>query len=221
MPWYKGPTLIETLDEKVIPATLPLNKPLRAVVQDIYPYENGQMIVACKIETGILTPEREVVFNPSGKKALLKKIMVFGSEAAKAEPGDSVGLILDDPTGVERGEVLSYPQNQPQNVKKFVAEVILFSGLQIKKGDVLTIRCGTAEKKCRVTKILTEIDPVNLEVCSKNPELLGNEKVGEIEFSALEPVSLEKYSDFPELGRFVIEGKKGTVAAGIVLDINN
>jgi translation elongation factor EF-1alpha len=50
---------------------------------------------------------------------------------------------------------------------------------------------------------------------------LGNEKVGEIEFSALEPVSLEKYSDFPELGRFVIEGKKGTVAAGIVLDINN
>jgi elongation factor 1-alpha len=221
MPWYKGPTLIETLDEKVIPATLPLNKPFRGVVQDVYPYENDQMIVVCKIETGTLTPQSDVVFSPSQKKALLEKIMVFGSEAAKAEPGDSVGLILDDATGVERGEVLSYPQNQPQKVKNFVAEVILFSGLQIRKGDVLTIRCGTAEKKCKVTKILTEIDPVNLNVCSKNPELLGNEKVGEIEFSTLEPLSLEKHSDFPELGRFVIEGKKGTVAAGIVLDINN
>jgi len=29
---------------------------------------------------------------------------------------------------------------------------------------------------------------------------------------------VEKFSDFPELGRFVIEGKKGTAAAGIVLE---
>lgn len=221
IPWYKGSTLIETLDKKVIPIKLPLNKPLRGVVQDIYPYENDQMIVACKIETGILTPKREVVFNPSRKKALLKKILVFGSEATKAEPGDSVGLILEDTTDIERGEVLSYPQNQPQNVKNFVAEVILFSDLQIKNGDVLTIHYGTAEKKCKVTKILTEIDPVNLDICSKNPKMLDSETVGEIKLSALEPVSIEKYSDFPELGRFVIEGKKGTVAAGIVLDINN
>jgi elongation factor 1-alpha len=221
MPWYKGPTLIETLDEKVIPTTLPLNKPLRGVVQDIYPYENDQAIVACKIETGTLTPQKDVVFSPSGKTAQLKKIMVFGSEVTRAEPGDSVGLILDDATDVERGEVLSYPQNQPQNVRNFVAEVILFAGLQIRTGDVLTIRCGTAEKKCEVTRILTEIDPVNLDICSKTPELLDNETVGEIEFSALEPVCIEKYSDFPELGRFVIEGKKGTVAAGIVLDVNS
>ena len=221
MPWYKGYTLIETLDKKVIPIKLPLNKPLRGVVQDIYPYENDQLIVACKIETGILTSKREVVFNPSRKKALLKKILVFGSEATKAEPGDSVGLILEDTADIKRGEVLSYPQNQPQKVKNFVAEVILFSDLQIKNGDVLTIHYGTAEKKCKVTKILTEIDPVNLDVSSKNPKMLDSETVGEIKLSALEPVSIEKYSDFPELGRFVIEGKKGTVAAGIVLDINN
>jgi elongation factor 1-alpha len=221
MPWYKGATLIETLDEKVVPTTLPLNKPLRGVVQDVYPYENDQLIVVCKIETGTLTTQRDIVFSPSGKKAVLGKIMVFGSEATKAEPGDSVGLILDDTTGIERGEVLSYPQDQPQNVKSFVAEVILFSGLQIRNGDVLTIRCGTAEKKCEVTKILTEIDPVNLDVCSKNPELLDSEKVGEVELSALEPLSIEKYSNFPELGRFVIKGKKGTVAAGIVLGINS
>jgi len=220
MPWYKESTLIETLDKKVIPIMLPLNKPLRGVVQDVYQYENDQ-IVACKIETGILTSKREVVFSPSRKKSYVKKILVFGSEATKAEPGDSVGLILDGVAGIERGEVLSYPQNQPQNVKNFVAEVILFSDLQIKDGDVLTIRYGTAEKKCKVTKILIEIDPVNLAVCSKNPKMLDCETVGEIELSALEPVSVEKYSDFPELGRFVIEGKKGTVAAGIVLDVNN
>ncbi len=220
MPWYRGSILIETLDKKVIPTTLPLNKPLRGVVQDIYSYENNQKIVACKIETGTLAPKKKVIFNPSGKKALLKKILVFGSEATKAEPGDSVGLLLNGIIDIERGEVLSYPQNQPQNIKNFVAEVILFSGIKIKKDDVVTIHYGTAEKKCKVTKILTEIDPVNLDVCSKNPKILDSESVGELKFTPLEPISVEKYSDFPELGRFVIEGKKGTVAAGIILDIN-
>jgi elongation factor 1-alpha len=204
MPWYKGYTLIDTLDESVVPHTLPLNKPLRGVVQDIYPSDNGQKILACKIETGTLESGRTVVFNPSGRNGLLKKILVFGSEVTKAEPGDSVGLIVDGVTDIERGEVLSYPQNQPQKVKVFVAEVILFSDIQMTNGDVLTIRYGTAEKKCRVKRILNEIDPVKLTVNSKSPEMLGSEAVGELELQALEPISLETHSTFPELGRFVI-----------------
>ena len=221
MKWYEGSTLIGTLDENIVPRALPLNKSLRGVVQDVYQYENNQQIIACKIETGTLKPERTVIFNPSGKKGFLKKILIFGSAAEKAEPGDAVGLILDGVGAVERGEVLSYPRNQPRNVKKFIAEIIVFSDIQIKNGDELTIRYGTAEKKCRVQKIVSEIDPVNLTVRSRLPEVLKDETVGEMELLALEPLCLERYSDFPELGRFVVEGKKGTAAAGIVLEINN
>jgi len=105
-------------------------------------------------------------------------------------------------------------------VRSFVAEVILFSDIQIREGDEVTIRYGTAEKKCRVQRILNEIDPVNLTVKAENPEVLKNQAVGEIEFIADEPLCLERYSDIPELGRFVIEGAKGAEAAGIVLEIN-
>lgn len=221
MQWYKGLTLIDTLDKNIIPHTLPINKPLRGVVQDVYQSEDNQEIVVCKIETGTLEVGKEVVFNPSGKKGFLKKLLAFGSSKEKAEPGDSVGLIVDGITAVERGEVLSYPENQPGKVKKFVAEVILFSGIKIENGDELIIRYGTAEKKCKVEKIISEIDPVNLTVRLKNPEVLKEEGVGEIEFLALEPICVEKYSDFPELGRFVIKGKRGTAAAGIVLEVRN
>jgi len=220
MPWYEGPTLIETLDQQIIPKTLPLNKPLRAVVQDNYPYENNQMITACKIETGILEVGKRIIFNPSGTTTTLRKILATSSEAKKAEPGDSVGLILEENPIVDRGEVLSYPEKQPQKVKSFIAEVILFPQIQIRKGDILTIRVGTAEKKCKATKILTEIDPINLSQLSTNPEMLQQQSVGELELTPLEPISVEKHSDFPELGRFVIEGKKGTAAAGIILEIN-
>lgn len=219
MKWYKGLTLIETLDETITPSKLPINKPLRGVVQDVYPYRDNQQIIVCKIETGTLKPGKTVIFNPSGKSGSLVKILTFGSAVEKAEPGESVGLLIDGIHTVERGEVLSYPENQPRNIKKFIAEIVLFSGIQIKNGDELIIRYGTAEKKCKVQKILSEIDPVNLTVSSKFPEILKDEGVGEVELLALEPICLEKFSDFPELGRFVIEGKKGTAAAGIVLEI--
>lgn len=219
MKWYKGSALIDTLDESLTPSKLPLSKPLRGVVQDVYPYEDNRQVIACKIETGTLKPGKAVVFNPSGKKGFLNEILAFGLTTEKAEPGDSVGLLIDGIDTVERGEVLSYPENQPRKVKKFIAEVILFSSIRIKNGDELAIRYGTAEKKCEVQKILSEIDPINLTVRSKHPEILEDGSAGEVELLALEPLCIEKYSNFPELGRFVVEGKKGTVAAGIVLEI--
>jgi elongation factor 1-alpha len=217
--WYKGSTLIDTLDESIVPRTLPLNKPLRGVVQDVYISEDNQEIIVCKIETGTLEPKKTVVFSPSGKRGFLQKILSFGSTVERAEPGDSVGLVVDGIPTIERGEVLSYPETQPKEVKKFTAEVILFSDIQIRMGDELIIRYGTAEKKCKVQRILSEIDPINLTVRLKNPMLLKEESVGEVEFLALEPICVEKYSDFPELGRFIIRGRKGTVAAGIILEV--
>ncbi|MCD6530415.1 GTP-binding protein [Candidatus Bathyarchaeota archaeon] len=220
MKWYEGLTLIETLDEKIVPPSLPSNKPLRGVVQDVYPYEDGRQVIVCKIETGVLKPKKQVVFNPSGKTGRLEEVLAFGKVIGKAEPGESVGLIVEGVDTVERGEVLSYAEDQPVKVRSFVAEVILFSDIQIREGDEVTIRYGTAEKKCRVQRILNEIDPVNLTVKAENPEVLKNQAVGEIEFIADEPLCLERYSDIPELGRFVIEGAKGAEAAGIVLEIN-
>lgn len=218
MEWYEGLTLIETLDKTISPSTPPVNKPLRAFVQDIYQHE-GEEIIVCKVETGILETGKVISFNPSGKKGLLKALEVFGTRISKAEPGDSVGLLVTGINEIERGEVVSYLENRPIKVKNFVAEIILFSNIEVKNNDVLTIRCGTAEKKCKVQRILNEIDPVNLTVRTEFPEFLKEGSVGEVKLFALEPLCVEKYSEFPPLGRFVIEGRKGTAGAGLILEV--
>jgi len=69
-----------------------------------------------------------------------------------------------------------------------------------------------------VHRILDKIDPVNLTVKEKTPRSLENGEVGRILFQALEPLYLEEFSDFPQLGRFVIVGKRGATGAGIVLE---
>jgi len=76
---------------------------------------------------------------------------------------------------------------------------------------------GTAEVKCRVERILEKIDPVNLTVKEEKPESLQNGEVGRILFRALEPLYVEEYHVTPQLGRFVVIGKRGATAAGIVL----
>ncbi|MCW4038759.1 MAG: GTP-binding protein [Candidatus Bathyarchaeota archaeon] len=218
MTWHTGSTLIDALDETIRAPNPPANKPLRAVVQDIYPYEGNQTIIACKIETGTLQTQTNVVFNPLGQTGRLNQILVYGSDVERAEPGDPVGLIVDGVDAVERGDVLSYPHNQPNVVTHLVAEVILFSDTPLQEGAEITLRYGTAEKRCRVQKIRSEMDPVRLTITSQNPRLLRGNSVGVIELSAREPLCLEKYSDVPQLGRFIIEDKKGAVAAGIVLE---
>jgi len=217
MQWFKGSSLIDTLDKTVSPSRPPIDKPLRGCVQDVYEID-GNKIVVCKILTGVLEEGKIVNFDPSGEEGLVKKIEMFGKEIEKAEPGDSVGLIVNELKEAKRGEVISYPEQRAKTVRSFVAEMILFPDIEIKNNDVMTIRCGTAEKECKVQKILERIDPVNLTIDARFPEVLKSGDVGKILFSPLEPMCVEKYSEFVELGRFVVEGKKGTTAAGIVLE---
>jgi len=218
MKWYKGLTLIGTLDDAVKPVQLPLNKPLRGCVQDVYKLEDNEIVI-CKIETGILEAGKTICFSPSGKKGTVKSIQMFGNQLEKAVPGDSVGLIIKEVQDIQRGEVISYLENPAKRAKGFTAEIILFSDTEIRNGDVHTIRCGTAEKKCKVEEILTEIDPVNLIILATSPKTLKKGNVGEVKFSSLESLSIENYSEYPPLGRFVIEGKKGPLGAGIVLNV--
>jgi elongation factor 1-alpha len=216
--WYDGLTLIETLDETINPSTLPTSKPLRAFVQDVYELKKERIII-CKIETGNLESGREVIFEPSGEKGIVKRIEMFGKEIERGEPGDSIGLIVSGIKKIERGDVISYPEKPAKPVNSFVAEIILFSDVTIRNNDIQTIRYGTAEKKCKVAKILEKIDPVNLTLQEKFPDMLKDGDVGKVMFSAVEPICLERYSEIPQLGRFVIEGKRGATAAGIVLEL--
>jgi elongation factor 1-alpha len=216
MPWHTGSSLIDTLDRTVKPAVPPVDKPLRASVQDVYETEDKRLVV-CKVLTGVLRQGRIVSLDPSAQKGTVKRIEMFGERVEKAVPGDSVELILNKVEKPKRGEVISYPKHRAKVVKTFLAETILFSDIEVKKGDILTIRCGTSENECKVDEIPERIDAVNLTVDARYPDMLKGGDVGKILFSPLTPMCIEKYGEFPELGRFVIEGKKGTEGAGIVL----
>ena len=217
MGWYKGKTLIETLDSTVTPPKPPVEKPLRCSVQDVYEVE-GERVIACKVETGVVKVGDEVLHMPPGERGVVEKIITPLGEEQMAEPGESVGIVVRELRSVKRGDIISHPENTIKRVKEFTAELVVFLDTEIREDETVTVRVGTAERRCKVVKILEKIDPVSLTVKERGPESLLEGDVGKVLLKPLEPLCLEVYSEFPELGRFVIVGGRGAEAAGIVLE---
>lgn len=218
MEWYRGRPLIEVLDETVKPSEPLHEKPLRCVVQDVYKFDKNRLAV-CKVETGTLKVGQSVTVMPIMKQTIIEEIRSPSGRIMQAEPGDSVGMILRDACDLRRGYVLAVGESlKPTDI--FVAEIIIFGDLTLKIGSHVRIRLGTSEVKCEVKEIMEKIDPVKLTVIEKNPAFLESGMVGKVVFKPLNPLYAEEYSSFPMLGRFIIVGKTGALAAGIILKKN-
>jgi len=218
MKWYKGKPLIEVLDETVKPPKPLREKPLRCIVQDVYELE-GQKLAVCKVETGTLKVGQTVTVMPTAKQTVIKGIRAPHGSVMQADPGDSIGVSLRDTSDLKRGYVLAAGEAL-KPTGKFLAEIIIFGDLTLKPGSHVQVRLGTAEVECEVEEILEKIDPVKLTIIEKNPRFLESGMVGKAAFKPLSPLYAEEYSSFPELGRFVIVGKTGASAAGIILKKN-
>jgi translation elongation factor EF-1alpha len=211
MEWYQGPTLIQALDAIEVEAVS--EKPLRFVVQDIYHLDSERVAVG-RVESGTLRKGDELIFQPSAIKERVERIRVYPAEVDEARMGDSVGIVIG--SEVRRGDVGGRPQSPPAALERFLGEVVLLEGT-LKKGDEFEINCGAKRARCRVKEIKERINSETGEVMGKNSGEIGANEAATIIFET-EPLVLEKFSEIPELGRFVIARKNKNVGAGVVLE---
>jgi len=209
MEWYKGPTLIQTLDEVKVSKEL---KPLRFVVQDTYNVDSERVVVG-RVESGTLRRGDEVIFQPSGVRGKIKNMKVFGGELEKAEQGDSIGIVLDKE--VKRGDVCGLVEAPPVPTGEFLGEAVLLEK-NLRKGERLELRCGTRRVSCEIKEIRERINSETGEVVEKQPAEISENEAATIVF-ATEPLVVERFSEIPELGRFVLV-KDRNIGAGVVLE---
>ncbi|MCK4884270.1 MAG: elongation factor 1-alpha, partial [Candidatus Diapherotrites archaeon] len=77
----------------------------------------------------------------------------------------------------------------------------------------------TAQVACTITEIVKKMDPKSGAVTEENPTFIKNGDAAVVKIKPTRPVVIEKFSDFPPLGRFAIRDMGQTVAAGIILDV--
>jgi small GTP-binding protein len=209
MQWYGGPTLIETLDGIEISKEV---KPLRFVVQDTYEVDSERLVVG-RVESGTLRRGDKVIFQPSGVRGEIRKIRVFQGELHRAKEGDSIGVVVDKE--VRRGDVCGLVDVPPVPTKEFLGEAVLLER-NLRKGDRLGLRCGTRRVSCEIREIREKINSETGEVMERQPSEIGEHEAATIVF-ATEPLVVEKFSEIPELGRFVLVRDRN-IGAGVVLE---
>lgn len=209
MPWYHGPTLIEALDGIELARQ---TNPLRFVVQDTYQV-NSERVTVGRVESGTLNRGDEVIFQPSGIRGQIKKIVIFGGELDRAETGDSVGIVTNGQP--KRGDVLGLTKDPLVTTSEFIGELVLL-GDKLRQGETVELRCGTGRVRCQIKEIKEKINSETGEVIATRPEHISEHEAATILF-APEPLVVEKFSIIPELGRFVLVRDKN-IGAGIVLE---
>jgi elongation factor 1-alpha len=221
MQWYKGPTILQALDTFELPPK-PLGKPLRLPIQDIYTITGVGTVPVGRVETGVLNEGDQIIILPPNIKAEVKSIEMHHTKIPKAEPGDNVGFNVRgiSRTDVRRGDVCGHPDNPPTVAKEFIGQIIvIYHPTAIAAGYTPVFHYHTGQVACRFTELLKKIDPRSGQVVEEKPTFLKTGDSALVKIEPLQPIAVETYTEFPELGRFAVRDMGTTVAAGVVKEI--
>jgi len=219
MGWYDGDSLIDVMDITIKPVEPPANLPLRIVVQDVYDIVRERVVVG-RVETGVVGVGNTLVFKPSNAECTVSSIKIIEQDVDVAKAGDGVGMILNgDIDFIKRGDVASHKSGVTKVVKRFVAQIYIMQSLEMRVGDVVDIRCGTASANCKLEKIINIIDPRSGEVVNVIKNIVARGDAATVEFISEKPIAMEKHSEIQQLGRFIILHDGLTKAYGIVVDL--
>jgi elongation factor 1-alpha len=221
MPWYKGPSLYEALDVFEVPPK-PVDKPLRLPVQDVYTITGVGTVPVGRVETGVLKEGDTLIFMPSNVQGEVKSIETHHVRIPRALPGDNIGFNVRGiaKQDVHRGDVGGHVDNPPTVAREFIGQIIvIYHPTAVAAGYSPVLHAHTGQVSCRFTELISKLDPRTGQTIEQKPAFLKTGDGATVRFEPVHPISIEAYSDFPELGRFAVRDMGTTIAAGVVKEI--
>ncbi|RYE83110.1 MAG: translation elongation factor EF-1 subunit alpha, partial [Methanosarcinales archaeon] len=218
MPWYKGPCLVEALDEMREPKR-PSDLPLRLPLQDVYKIGGIGTVPVGRVETGIIKPGMSVTFGPVGITTEVKSVEMHHESLPQAVPGDNVGFNIKNVavSDLHRGYVASDAKNDPcAAAETFEAQVIVMNHKNIMNGYAPVIDCHTAHVACKWEHIKNRIDRRTNKVAEENPKSIKTGDAADVVLKPMRPLVVESFKQYPPLGRFAVRDMRMTVAVGVI-----
>jgi bifunctional enzyme CysN/CysC len=219
MPWYKGPTLLESLDT-FTKAPAKSNRPVRMPVQAVYKFTNhgdDRRIVAGRIEAGTAKVGDKVIFLPSSKTSTIKSIEAFNAAPRTAiDAGWSTGVTLTEELFVTRGEILSHVEQAPLVSTRFRANLIWLGKKPFSKGQDYKLKIHTQAQPVRIHKINKVIDASEAGSVL-NKDHVGRHDVADVVLEVRQPLAFDAITDNDSTGRFVIVDGYDIAGGGIII----
>ena len=217
MPFYRGPTVLERLEEVPIDADRNMDDfrfPVQLVLRPNLDYRG----YAAQIASGVVRPGDEVMVLPSRKTSRVVAIDAYGEELPLAFAPMSVALRLADEIDVSRGDMIVPVANVPRVTRRFDAMVVWLHERPLDRAKSYLLKHTTQTVRTEVEAVRFQVDLETLE--SVPAERLGLNDIGRISLAAHRPLFVDPYVKNRATGAFILidEATNDTVAAGMVLE---
>lgn len=220
LPWYKGPTILQSLDDLKEPEK-PTKLPLRLPVQDVYTISGVGTVPVGRVETGVIKKGDTIIFEPAGITGEVKSIEMHHEEYEEALPGDNIGWNVRGVgrSDIRRGDVCGHPDSPPTVVKEFTAQIVVLQHPSaISAGYTPVFHCHTSQIACTLTELKAKLDPRTGAVKEKNPAFIKAGDAAIVTVVPVKPMVIEKVKEIPQMGRFAIRDMGQTIAAGMCME---
>ncbi|KAJ3506778.1 hypothetical protein NLJ89_g6680 [Agrocybe chaxingu] len=231
--WYKGPTLVDLLD-KLVPPVRDITSPLRVPVSNVFKGSGSGVAVSGRLCGGVVQVGEILRALPGDETAIVKSIEIEDQSVPWAASGSNVTLYLTaiDPVNLNVGSILCAPTDLVPLATSFVARIIVFDiQVPITTGASVEIFHHSRDVPATVVKLISTIDRASGKVVKQNPRVLTKSVSAEVQLalrttqisgssSATRGIPLETFATNKDMGRILIRRGGETIAAGVVLEIN-
>lgn len=213
MPWYKGPTLLEYIQN--------WNKKVEFLVK---PHLGVQLIARAEnfrglsgtIFNGTFTKGDEVVVLPSNRKAKIARIVSYGEDRDSAGDSETVILVLKPDVDATRGDSVELASNFTVPADRFNANLVWLGETELVHSRSYYLIAGSTQVPAIVTKIRHKLEIIS--GYHESVDALAMNEVGTVEIATDSPIVLSPYKEDRNSGSFILVDRVtlNTVAAGMV-----
>ncbi|KAK9246774.1 P-loop containing nucleoside triphosphate hydrolase protein [Lipomyces tetrasporus] len=223
-PWYDGPSLLEFLDSMPI-SERQINAPFMMPVGSKY-RDLGTMVEG-KIESGHAKKGSQLLLMPN--KVPVEVLTIYNeteAEASTAVCGEQVKLRLKgvEEEDVQVGFVLSSVDHPVHTVIAFEAQIAIIELKSIlSAGFTCVIHVHTAIEEVTFAALLHKLEKSTNRKSKKPPAFAtrGMKIIARLEVVSTTGFCIERFEDYPQLGRFTLRDQGNTIAIGKVTKLLN
>lgn len=216
-PWYEGPTVLELLE--TIPVThgraddLDFRFNIQYVLRE---HASDYRAYAGRVGAGAVSVGDEILA-PNGRTTTVAGIDTSDGPVETAHAGDSIALRLADEIDLTRGDLLA-SQTRPADTREFQATVVGLTEKELRAGQAVKLRIGTAFVRARVASVDRVLDLDGAAGDNTAPEAVALNDIAHVTIQTADELPVESYAARGAVGNFLLvdQSSGNTLAAGLV-----
>jgi sulfate adenylyltransferase large subunit len=220
MGWYRGPTLLEHLEQvEITPAgdgdgDEPFRMPVQWVNRPHADFRGYSGLIA----SGEVYAGMPVRIWPAGRIVHVKRIATPAGDSDLALAGESVTLTFDEAVDASRGDMLAEASAAPLVSDRLFACVVWMAEAPLKSGRSYLLKAGTATVKATVADKITVVD---LDTREERPaDRIADNEIGTCVLQLDRRIAVDRYRENRITGSFILLDPESydTIALGTVQD---